>query len=226
MSRYKNDDNSREVFIFGKIDDTTAENVVKLIRQFNNEDDENAKTIKDYKEINMSLQILVKYHDPKYGQVKRLEKIEKGAWIDVYAAADTEVPSLFKRLESIKAYENHLEKLEEYYSQVESVLTNTALNKDASSEILKSVRNNFESENQYYLDSIKELYKPTLIPLGFSCRLPIGYEAHLAPRSSSFKFFNFVQTSNPFISGIIISNKIKSKSCSFTSFNVISPLLA
>ena len=49
MSRYKNDDNSREVFIFGKIDDTTAENVVKLIRQFNNEDDENAKTIKDYK---------------------------------------------------------------------------------------------------------------------------------------------------------------------------------
>lgn len=144
----------------------------------------------------MSLQILVKYHDPKYGQVKRLEKIEKGAWIDVYAAADIEVPSLFKRLESIKAYENHLEKLEEYYSQVESVLTNTALSKDGQREILKSVRTNFNSENQYYLDSIKELYKPTLIPLGFSCKLPIGYEAHLAPRSSSFKFFNFVQTNS------------------------------
>ena len=46
MSRYKNDDNSREVFIFGKLDDTTAENVVKLIRQFNNEDDEKCQNNK------------------------------------------------------------------------------------------------------------------------------------------------------------------------------------
>lgn len=33
-----------------------------------------------------------------------------------------------------------------------------------------------------------------LIPLGVSMRLPIGYEAHLVPRSSSFKKYGFIQT--------------------------------
>lgn len=33
-----------------------------------------------------------------------------------------------------------------------------------------------------------------LISLGVSMRLPIGYEAHLAPRSSSFKRYGFMQT--------------------------------
>ena len=33
---------------------------------------------------------------------------------------------------------------------------------------------------------------PILIDLGFACKLPAGYEAHLAPRSSSFKKWGFL----------------------------------
>lgn len=33
-----------------------------------------------------------------------------------------------------------------------------------------------------------------LIPLGVSMKLPVGYEAHLVPRSSSFKKYGFIQT--------------------------------
>jgi dUTP pyrophosphatase len=34
----------------------------------------------------------------------------------------------------------------------------------------------------------------TLIPLGVSMRLPAGYEAHIAPRSSTFKKWGLLQT--------------------------------
>ena len=33
-----------------------------------------------------------------------------------------------------------------------------------------------------------------LIPLGIAVRLPFGYEAHVAPRSSTFKNFGIIQT--------------------------------
>lgn len=33
-----------------------------------------------------------------------------------------------------------------------------------------------------------------LIPLGVSMKLPVGYEAHLVARSSSFKKYGFIQT--------------------------------
>ena len=32
------------------------------------------------------------------------------------------------------------------------------------------------------------------VNLGFACQLPAGYEAHLAPRSSTFKHFGVIQT--------------------------------
>lgn len=35
-----------------------------------------------------------------------------------------------------------------------------------------------------------------LIPLGFSCRLPFGYEAIMAPRSGSFRKYGFIQTNS------------------------------
>ena len=35
-----------------------------------------------------------------------------------------------------------------------------------------------------------------LIDLGFACKLPEGYEAHLAPRSSSFKKWGFIVTNS------------------------------
>jgi len=35
---------------------------------------------------------------------------------------------------------------------------------------------------------------PQLIPLGFALELPPGYEAHLVPRSSTFKKYGVIQT--------------------------------
>ena len=35
-----------------------------------------------------------------------------------------------------------------------------------------------------------------LIPLGFAMELPKGYEAHVAPRSSTFKNFGIIQTNH------------------------------
>ena len=35
-----------------------------------------------------------------------------------------------------------------------------------------------------------------LINLGFSCKLPDGYEAHLVPRSSTFKHWGLIQTNS------------------------------
>lgn len=64
--------------------------------------------------------------------VKRLEKIEKGDWIDLYAAED------------VLCKENAL----------------------------------------------------TLIHLGVAMKLPEGYEAHLAPRSSTFKNFGVIQANS------------------------------
>lgn len=38
--------------------------------------------------------------------------------------------------------------------------------------------------------------KPTLIPLGVAMKLPDGYEAHLAPRSSTYKNFGIIQANS------------------------------
>lgn len=74
----------------------------------------------------MPLQIKIKYEKG----AKRLEKIEKGDWIDVYANEEVRL-----------------------------------------------------KEGQF-----------TVISLGFACQLPEGYEAHLAPRSSTFKKWGIVET--------------------------------
>ena len=48
------------------------------------------------------------------------------------------------------------------------------------------------------LDETVELYKDgfTLIPLGVAIQLPEGYEALIAPRSSTFKNFGVLQTNS------------------------------
>lgn len=80
------------------------------------------------------MNILVKYFDKPNYKCKRLEKIHKGDWIDLYASEDTFVAI------------------------------------DAN--------------------------KPTLIPLGVAMKLPYGYEAHVAPRSSTFKTWGIIQTNS------------------------------
>ena len=84
--------------------------------------------------MNNKLNILVKYFDTPEYKCTRLKKINKGDWIDLYAA--------------------------------------------------KSIFVNGNSNN------------PTLIPLGVAMKLPDGYEAHIAPRSSTFKTWGVIQTNS------------------------------
>lgn len=74
------------------------------------------------------MKIRIKYFD----DAKRMQKIAKGNWIDVYANKDMFVP-----------------------------------------------------EGQR-----------AMIPLGFALELPVGYEGHLAPRSSTFKTWGIIQTNS------------------------------
>lgn len=74
------------------------------------------------------MKIRIKY----FNDAKRMQKIAKGNWIDVYANKDMFVP-----------------------------------------------------EGQR-----------AMIPLGFALELPVGYEGHLAPRSSTFKTWGIIQTNS------------------------------
>lgn len=74
------------------------------------------------------MKIRIKYFD----DAKRMQKIAKGNWIDVYANKDMFIP-----------------------------------------------------EGQR-----------AMIPLGFALELPVGYEGHLAPRSSTFKTWGIIQTNS------------------------------
>ena len=46
----------------------------------------------------------------------------------------------------------------------------------------------------------KDMFVPegqrAMIPLGFALELPVGYEGHLAPRSSTFKTWGIIQTNS------------------------------
>lgn len=64
-----------------------------------------------------------------------------------------------------------------------------------------------------------------LIDLGVSMRLPDGYEAHIAPRSSTFKYWGIIQTNSI---GIIDNsysgtNDVWKMPCYFTRDTVIEP---
>lgn len=74
------------------------------------------------------MKIRIKY----FNDAKRMQKIAKGNWIDVYANKDMFIP-----------------------------------------------------EGQR-----------AMIPLGFALELPVGYEGHLAPRSSTFKTWGIIQTNS------------------------------
>ena len=59
-----------------------------------------------------------------------------------------------------------------------------------------------QKENSDWVDlrAARNMYIPAnsfkLIPLGISIELPKGYEAHIVPRSSTFKNFGIIQTNH------------------------------
>lgn len=75
------------------------------------------------------IKIKIKYH---FGDIPRLEKIEKGDWIDLYTAEEITLRP----------------------------------------------------------------FQRGMINLGVSMELPIGYEANIVPRSSTYKHFNIIQTNH------------------------------
>lgn len=80
-------------------------------------------------ETEKDLQILIRYKD---ATLPKLQKIDKGDWIDLYAANDVDIPP----------------------------------------------------------------HSFALIDLGVSMKLPAGYEAHIVPRSSTFKNWHIIQTNH------------------------------
>lgn len=50
----------------------------------------------------------------------------------------------------------------------------------------------FEHNNSFYIPYFAGEY--LLLRLGFALQMPVGYEAHLVPRSSTFKTYGFIQT--------------------------------
>ena len=52
------------------------------------------------------------------------------------------------------------------------------------------------TKDQTPIDNNVFIAKPTLVPLGVAMKLPDGYEAHTAPRSSTFKNWGVIQTNS------------------------------
>jgi len=129
------------------------------------------------------IQIKIKYHDEKYGEVKRLTKLDVGNWIDVYAAKSVTVHGINSVIEQKKLLIEEIH----FFEKIE--FSGVPLCPDNGKMFLQNMK-------EHLLDQMKELEKPTLIPLGFSLELPAGYEGYLLPRSSSFKSFNFIQTNS------------------------------
>jgi len=127
--------------------------------------------------------INIMYHDNKYGEVKRLEKIEIGNWIDVYAAKDISIPSI----ETVEKTRKELINEINFYEKI--AFSGIPLCPQNGLTFIENVKNHF-------IGQLKELEKPILIPLGFSMEIPEGYEGLLLPRSSSFKHFNTIQTNS------------------------------
>ena len=138
----------------------------------------------------------IRYFDEKYGHVKRIEKTEKGDWIDVYAAADVYIPSIFTRKEQIDQLNSQIDLLKQHFVIVESYINNTNIDNLQKQTILSEIDEKLIIETNFYLKDIQDLEKPSLIPLGFATQLPPKYETWLLPRSSSFKFFNVIQTNS------------------------------
>jgi dUTP pyrophosphatase len=135
----------------------------------------------------------IKYHDDKYGEVKRLEKIEQGNWIDVFCAEDVVVPSLSQVTETIAEITAELASTEKTLIELEEF--SGRLNMDTISYDL--LVKEFKNKYAYFAKQLEEVKKPTLINLGFSLQLPVNGEALLVPRSSTFKSFGLIQVNSP-----------------------------
>lgn len=64
-----------------------------------------------------------------------------------------------------------------------------------------------------------------VIDLGVSMKLPDGYEAHMAPRSSSFKNYHFIQTNGVAVidNSFSSDNDVWKLPCYFVQDSVINP---
>jgi len=63
-------------------------------------------------------------------------------------------------------------------------------------EKLKSIENGDWIDLRAAKDVELKPFEEALIPLGVAMRLPDGYEAHIVPRSSTYKKWNIIQTNH------------------------------
>ena len=133
------------------------------------------------------MQIKIKY----FRDVDPIEKIEQGDWIDLRAAEEIKVPSIWRTCERINDTKSKLKDITHYLNHPSEMKQHFEVDDE-----IKLMKNLTDRENSYEL-SLKGLYKPIMIPLGVAMQLPKGHEAHLVVRSSTFKKFGIIQSNAP-----------------------------
>lgn len=124
------------------------------------------------------MQINIKYH---YQNMTKIEKFDDGDWIDLRCVGVTKITT-----KSIFDYEDGFTNL-------------PVLRRETAKEKLewKSGLVEFEEgffEKAHYIPYSKGDY--LWLNLGVSIQLPEGYEAHVVPRSSTFKTYSIIQTNH------------------------------
>jgi dUTP pyrophosphatase len=140
----------------------------------------------------MTLKIKIHYREDLYGPVTKLSKIKQGDWIDVYSAINVTITPLIDYIGHAKSIREEFIAIERMLYDFEEISNGIELEKSYYDKITEQLNNKYK----YYAKQLEELAKPTLIDLGFCAKMPEGYEAHLAPRSSTFKTFGLIQTNS------------------------------
>lgn len=146
------------------------------------------------------MKIKVKYLEEG---LKEIVQIDKGNWIDLRCAKTINIQRYEESLENL----NKIDQLENTLKHERAkfkLLMETAI-KDKG-KIEEAEARTLDMHNGRIKTIENELQNlqvgTTLIPLGIAVELPAGYEAHIVPRSSTFKNFGIIQVNNP---GIIDS---------------------
>jgi len=139
----------------------------------------------------MTLKIKINYREDLFGPLKRLEKIKQGDWIDVYSAVNVTINPLIDAI-------SHIKEIKDEFLSIERTQFELLEMKDIidNEEVYNKISEQLNNRYKYFAKQLEEIQNPTLIDLGFCAKLPEGYEAHLAPRSSTYKTFGLIQTNS------------------------------
>ena len=128
--------------------------------------------------------------------LKPIEQTANGDWIDLRCAETVHLQAFNSSLEIEKTVKQLKAELEFNKRQLQSFLQGVD-NPTALEGIPKRNLESITVKIASIEDQIGSLSPNTvLLPLGVAIELPKGYEAHVVPRSSTFKNFGIIQTNS------------------------------